>query len=82
MNISFRVDGTNCWKKENVKVEHEGSSGFKVTVEGSIREEDIICSVPDSQRLLNFLSRLFNGDTPVFKLQSESENINPINKCD
>ena len=82
MIISFIVDRTNCWKRANVKIEFEGSSRYKVTVEGSIREEDIICSVSDSQSLLGFLSRLFHGDTPVFKLQSESENINPINKCD
>jgi len=81
MIISFIVDGMNCWKRENVKVEMEGSSDYKVTVEGSSREEDIICSVPDVHSLLTFLSRLFNGDTPVFKLQSESEEINPMEKC-
>ena len=82
MNISFRVDGTNCWKKENVKVEHEGSSGYKVTVEGSVREEDIICMVPDVGGLLYFLSRFFDNATPVFELQEDLENTNSVNKCD
>ena len=76
------VDSTNCWKRENVKVEMEGSSGFKVTVEGSVREEDIICMVPDVHTLLSFLSRLFNGGIPVvFDLQEQPEDFNPMDKC-
>ena len=82
MDISFRVDGTNCWKREDIKIEMEGSSSYKVIVEGSVREEDIICMVPDVHCLLAFLSRLFNGDKPVFQAQPELENTNPINKCD
>ena len=82
MMNSFKAEGTNCWKSDNVKVEMEGNSGYKVTVEGSIREEDIICMVPDVHSLLSFLSRLFNGSNPVFQIQPELENTNPINKCD
>ena len=79
--LTFKVSSRNCWKLDNVKVSMEGSSGYKVTVEGSTKEEDIICMVPDVHCLLSFLSRLFNDDHPVFELQPESENTNPINKC-
>ena len=72
MTLSFMVDGINCWKRENIKVEMEGSSSYKVTVEGSVREEDIICAVPDIVCLLAFLSKLFNGGgNPVFQAQAE-----------
>ena len=81
MMISFIIDGMNCWKRDNIKVELEGSSGYKVTVEGSVREEDIICMVPDVHSMLAFLSRLFNDGTPVFQAQSESEDFNPMDKC-
>ena len=82
MLISFTTEeAQNCWKRDNIKVELEGSSNYKVTVEGSNREDDIICFVPTSPTLITFLSRLFDGATPVFRLQSKSENINPMDKC-
>ena len=82
MIISFNTDGKDCWKRDNIKVELQGSSGYKVVVEGRVREEDIVCTVPDVVILLQFLSRLFNGGTPVFRLHSELEYYNPATKCD
>ena len=81
MLISFMAEDRNCWKRDNIKVELEGSSNYKVTVEGRDREEDIVCLVPTSLMLITFLSRLFDGATPIFKLQPESETINPMDKC-
>ena len=81
MQISFRIAGKNCWKRDDIKIKLEGSSGYKVTVEGSTKEENIICMVPNVHSLLSFLSRLFNDATPIFKSQ-ESDNFNPMDKCD
>jgi len=81
MIISFIVDSKNCWKRDNIKVELEGSSSYKVTVEGSVKEEDVICLVPDTHSLLEFLSQFFNGAKIVFKSQPESGKINPMSKC-
>ena len=80
MLISFISDGKNCWKRKNVKVELEGSSSYKVTVEGSSKEENIICAVPDVYCLLAFLSQLFNDGTPVFEVPTEPKNHNPRNR--
>lgn len=78
--IVFKSLDGGGWEADNIKVEVEGSSSYKVTVEGSSKEENIVCLVPDINSLLSFLSRLFNGSNPVFQIHPEYENIK-IDKC-
>ena len=80
MQISFRTVSKDCWKRDNIKIKREGSSSYKVIVEGSTKEENIICTVPNVHSLLSFLSRLFNDATPIFQSQ-ESDDFNPMDKC-
>ena len=78
--IVFKSLDGGGWEADNIKVEVEGSSSYKVTVEGSSKEENIICLVPDVSVLLSFLSRLSKDSTPVFQIHQEYENIK-IDKC-
>ena len=78
--IVFKSLDGGGWEADNIKVEVEGSSSYKVIVEGSTKEEKIICTVPNVHSLLSFLSRLFNDATPIFQSQ-ESDDFNPMDKC-
>ena len=58
------------WYKENIVIEKKGTDFLVSVWEG---DEIINCDVPSIPSLINFLTRLFNGKPPTFKISKHIE---------